>query len=94
MKKDDVYNNGQKVSEMAGEILTYYYKSGKIKARGNCINEKFEGKWIFYKENGVVWQEGNFKNNKKEGEWKRYSENGELEYHVAFKDGKQIHKHT
>ena len=90
--KSNVYKNGQALSEIKGDILTYYYKSGKIKATGKCINDKFEGKWLFYNENGSVIQEGNFKNNLKDGEWKRYNENGEPEYNAIFKEGKEIKK--
>ena len=89
MKKDGLYNNGQKVSELNGEILTYYYKSGARKAEGKFLNEKFEGKWLFYREDGKVMQEGNFRNNEKDGEWKRYNEIGELEYHEKFIEGKR-----
>ena len=92
MKKDEFYKNGQKISEQNGEILTFFYKSGKKKAEGKCINESFEGKWLFYSEDGKLIQEGNFTGNKKDGEWKRYGENGEIEYHAVFKLGKEIKK--
>jgi antitoxin component YwqK of YwqJK toxin-antitoxin module len=93
MNKDGCYRNGQRISEQNGEVLTYYYKSGKMKARGKYINGKFEGKWLFYREDGTLSQEGNFKNNKKDGEWKRFGETGKLEYHARFSDGKQIEKY-
>jgi antitoxin component YwqK of YwqJK toxin-antitoxin module len=92
MDKNNYYKNGQKISVQTGEILTYYYKSGKMKAQGKCINENFEGKWIFYNEDGTIRQEGNFKENNKDGDWKRYNKKGEIEYYVEFKDGKQIKK--
>ena len=44
------YANGQKVFEQEGDILTYFYKNGKIKARGISINGKMQGEWIFYRE--------------------------------------------
>ena len=90
MKKADTYKNGQKISEQNGDILTFFYKSGKKKAEGKCINELFEGQWLFYDENGQLSQEGFFLENKKDGEWKRYNENGEIEYHAEFKNGKLI----
>jgi len=90
MKKDGVYNNGQKVSEQNGEILTFYYKSGKKKAEGKCINNNFEGEWLFFRENGKLMQKGNFAENKKDGEWIRFDDNGNIEYHSKFKNGKEI----
>ena len=93
MKKDDIYKNGQKVSEQNGDILTYYYKSGKKKAEGKYINDLFEGKWLFYSESGQLLQEGNFNGNKKDGDWKRFDENGEIVNHVEFRDGKKTKKY-
>ena len=92
MKNEGNYKNGQKISEMNGEILTYYYKSGVKKAEGKYVDEKFEGKWLFYNENGKLSQEGNFNNNEKDGEWKRFNDKEEIIYHVEFKNGKQIKK--
>jgi antitoxin component YwqK of YwqJK toxin-antitoxin module len=91
--KECLYKNGQKISELNGNILTYYYKNGKTKAYGKYIDEKMEGEWIFNRKNGELWQEGHLRENIKDGEWKRYNKNGELEYHVEFKDGKQIRKY-
>jgi len=88
--KSNVYKNGQVVSEILGDTLTYYYKSGKLKAKGPYIRNKFEGTWLFYSEDGLLIQEGNFKNNVKDGEWKRYNKDGEIEYSAVFKEGKEI----
>jgi antitoxin component YwqK of YwqJK toxin-antitoxin module len=90
MEMDNTYKNEQKISELKGEILTHYYKSGKKKAKGKFISGKFEGKWLFYNENGVLIQEGNFRNHEKNGSWKRFNENGELVYHETFKEGKKL----
>ena len=92
MKKDGLYNNGQKVSEQNGDTLTYFYKNGAKKAEGKCINGQFEGKWLFFSEDGALLQEGNFNNNLKDGEWKRYSKTGELDYHEEFSGGKKVKK--
>ena len=92
MKKNGFYNNNQKISELNNDILTFFYKSGAKKAEGKCIDEKFEGKWLFYSEDWKIIQKGNSRNNEKNGEWKRYNKNGELEFHEKFIEGKKVKK--
>lgn len=87
-KKD--YSNGQKVQELNGNKLTYFFKNGKVKAEGLLINDKMEGEWKFYRETGQLWQVGNFKNDMKNGTWLRYNKNNKLEYHETFKDNKIV----
>jgi antitoxin component YwqK of YwqJK toxin-antitoxin module len=94
MDKDNVYKNGQKISELNNGILTHYYKSGNKKAEGKFIDEKFEGKWLFYSEAGAVIQEGNFAANQKHGDWTRYNEKGEITYHEVFQYGKKLKGNT
>ncbi len=84
------YKNGQIVSEVKNNILTYYFKTGIIRAKGKYVNDSMEGKWIFNRENGQLWQIGNFKNNKKHGKWIRYNREGNVEYDQSFIDGKII----
>ena len=57
------YSNGQKVYELTGDKLTYFLKTGKIKASGPYINGKMKGEWLFYRETGQLCVVGNFKNN-------------------------------
>ena len=90
MKKE--YANGQKVFEQEGDILTYYYKNGKIKARGISINGRMQGEWIFYRETGQLWQIGNFKDHQKHGNFIRYDRNDQVEYNEDFENGKLIKK--
>ncbi len=90
MKKE--YANGQKVFEQGGDILTYFYKNGRIKARGDSIGGIMRGKWIFYRETGQLWQVGNFKDNQKHGSWIRYSRKDQIEYDETFANGKLIKK--
>ena len=87
-KKD--YSNGQKVQELNGNKLTYFFKNGKVKAEGPFINGKMEGEWKFYREKGQLWQVGNFKNDMKNGTWLRYDKNNELEYQQFFRDNKIV----
>lgn len=89
MDKDE-YTNGQKIFEIIDDELIYYFKNGKIKARGKFINDKMEGEWLFYKLPGRLWQIGNFKNNMKHGKWIRYDDNEEIEYSEEFIEGKKI----
>lgn len=84
------YSNGQRVYELKDDILTYFYKNGKIKAKGPFINGKMEGKWIFYRETGQLWQEANFNGGEKHGRWIRYDRNDQVEYDETFEMGKTI----
>lgn len=84
------YTNGQKVYELEGDKLTYYYKNGNLKAEGLFINEKMEGEWKFYRETEQLWQIGNFKGNKKHGLWTRYNRDNEIEYRENFEEDKLI----
>ncbi|MDI1322000.1 MAG: hypothetical protein PSV36_04585 [Algoriphagus sp.] len=82
------YANGQKVYELIGEKLTYFFKNGKVKAKGNFVSGQMEGEWNFYRETGQLWQIGNFKKGKKNGIWLRYDKNDNLEYQENFENDK------
>ncbi|MCL4305789.1 DUF1801 domain-containing protein [bacterium] len=82
------YKNGQLISEQKGNTLTYYFKTGEIKAQGRFVNGMMQGKWIFNRESGQLWQIGHFKDNMKHGTFVRYDRNGEEEYHAEFSDGR------
>ena len=43
---DQYYVNGQKVFEQKGNIRTYFFKTGTIRAKGKFVDDKMEGKWI------------------------------------------------
>lgn len=94
MPEKKLYSNGQPIFKMEGDIRTYYYKSGKVKAEGKFINNMMEGEWIFYRETGQLWQTGNFMKNKKHGEWIRYDKNDRIEYHETFENDRIIPKKT
>ena len=87
-----LYKNGQKIKELIGNKLTWYFKNGKIKAEGIVENNLMEGEWKFYRETGQLWQVGNFKEGKKNGAFIRYDKNDELEYQESFLDGKIVKK--
>lgn len=84
--------NGQIAHELIGEYLTYYFKNGKVKAKGTFVNGRMEGEWIFYRETAQLWQIGNFKNSKKNGSFIRYDRNDQIEYQETFENDKIIKK--
>ena len=88
MMKDKQYVNGQKTYELVGDKLTYFFKDGKVKAKGVAINDLMQGEWKFYRESGQLWQVGHFKDNRKHGKWIRYNKQGDLEYEETFEQGK------
>ena len=90
--KNKSYSNGQKTFELLGDQLTYYFKNGKVKAKGRSVNEVMEGEWIFYRETGQLWQVGNFKGGQKHGPWIRYDKQAVLEYEEVFDQGVQQKK--
>jgi antitoxin component YwqK of YwqJK toxin-antitoxin module len=92
MHDKKTYANGQPVKSQEGEQLTYYFKTGIIKAKGLFIEGQMEGEWKFYRESGQLWQIGNFKNGIKNGSWLRYDKLGVLEYDKEFENG-SIRKH-
>jgi len=84
------YKNRQIISEQKGNLLTYYYKNGKVKATGIFENNLMQGEWIFYRETGQLWQVGNFKDSIKHGHFVRYDRNDKVEYDEHFADGKKV----
>jgi len=92
MKKvGEVYNNGQKVSEQIGDVLTYYFENGEVKAQGQYVDGKMLGEWIFNKKEGYLWQVGHFDEaGQKHGSWVRYLPDGSVQVEQHFDHGKQI----
>ncbi len=90
MHEGETYANGQPVSVMEGDVLTYFFKDGSVKARGGFIDGKMEGAWVFNRAGGALWQEGAFKNGEKNGRWVRYHQDGAIEYDQEFVDGKPV----
>ena len=92
MQDKSHYTNGQKIFEQKGDVLTYFYKTGKVKAQGISINGSMQGEWIFYRESGQLWQVGNFKDNKKHGSFIRHDKKDQVEYEEMFDNGKIVKK--
>ena len=81
------YDNGQKMHELSGDILTFFYRDGKIKAEGLFVDKLMEGEWKFYRETGQLWQVGNFTNGKRNGYFIRYDIHDNIQYEEDFEDG-------
>lgn len=94
MLKKKNYANGQAVYHLDGEALTYFFKTGKLKAQGKYIGEQMQGEWVFYRESkgdaDQLWQVGNFTDNVKHGNWKRYNKADKLEYDEDFENGRKL----
>jgi antitoxin component YwqK of YwqJK toxin-antitoxin module len=90
-KADEVYSNGQKVSEQNGDVLTYYFENGEIKAQGKYVNGKMQNKWIFNKKEGYLWQVGHFnESGVQHGKWTRYNPDGSVQQEKYFENGKVV----
>jgi antitoxin component YwqK of YwqJK toxin-antitoxin module len=89
MQDPNTYKNGQIISKIENNRLTYYFKTGIVKAEGAYLDGMMEGEWKFYRENGQLWQVGHFKAGEKHGSWIRYDRDGHIEYDELFVNGKK-----
>jgi antitoxin component YwqK of YwqJK toxin-antitoxin module len=91
MEREQTFSSGQALSSQRGNILTYYFKTGIVKATGPVVgDQQMDGKWVFYKENGMISEIGHFKAGEKHGLWQRYDKLGQLEYEAEFASGKEV----
>ena len=86
------FANGQQVYEQNGDILTYFFKGGVVKAVGPFVNGLMEGERRFFRKTEQLCQIGNFTKSKKNGLWIRYDKNDKVEYHENFDNDKIIKK--
>jgi antitoxin component YwqK of YwqJK toxin-antitoxin module len=85
------YSNGQNITAQTGDILTYYFEDGIVKAQGKLVNDVMQGEWIFNKKEGYRWQVGHFNDaGQKHGAWTRYNPDGSVQKEQHFEHGKQI----
>lgn len=90
-KACETHNNGQAVSEQNGDILTYFFENGEIKAQGKQVDGNMQGKWIFNKKEGYLWQIGYFDDNgKQHGSWTVFNQDGSVQKEKHFEHGKQV----
>ena len=73
-------------------LRNYFYKDGKILAKGIYQKGKRNGKWELFYNNGTLYSSGNFINNKRDGEWNTYYENGNLKDKHFYKKGIKYNK--
>lgn len=93
MEKERTFANGQAVSSQRGNILTFYFKTGVVKATGPVLqDQQMDGKWVFYNENGMLSEVGHFRSGVKHGLWQGYDKLGQLEYEAEFIAGKEASK--
>jgi len=87
----DTYTNGQPVSEQNGDVLTYFFEDGTIKAQGPSANGVMQGQWVFHKKEGYRWQVGQFDAaGEKHGTWTRYNPDGTVQTEQHFDHGKRV----
>lgn len=84
------YTNGQPVFRQEGEMLTYYFKTGRKKAEGRSVDGVMQGEWRFWRETGELWQVGHFRDGVKHGDWLRYIRDGRIEKAETFDHGKPL----
>ncbi|QYK42406.1 MAG: hypothetical protein KF887_04585 [Paracoccaceae bacterium] len=89
MQGKEFYANGQRVWQQQGDTLTYFFRSGIVKAQGRWDAGVMQGEWRFYRENGDLWQIGNFRDGQKHGTWVRHDRSGGIEYSETFADGRR-----
>jgi len=41
--------------EQKGATLTWFFKTGQVKAKGRSVDDVMQGRWIFYREDGQLW---------------------------------------
>jgi uncharacterized protein len=67
-----------------------YYLDGSLRARGNYLNNKKTGEWVYYHENGELEQKGTYdEQGRPVGKWVWYYDNGNLWREEFFINGLQ-----
>jgi len=66
-----------KGTESNGERISYY-GNGKIRSKGEVIDDNYAGNWKWYSREGQLTTEGSYILGRKEGEWKWYYDDGKL----------------
>ena len=72
----------QKPEPRCGEGRLPYGGMGEnlsLRFKGECVNNKLNGKWQLWHHNEKLWEEGEFKEGLRAGEWRTYDINGNIE---------------
>lgn len=56
----------------------YYFKDGKVEAKGSYINDRENGVWTYFYASGKPEQNGSYENGKPVGNWEWLYENGKV----------------
>ena len=73
-----------------GEWKHYYLTNGKLRFKGNFVDDEPDGEQRFYYQNGNIKQEGKYAGGLKEGDWRYYDENGILIITIRYSSGNEI----
>jgi antitoxin component YwqK of YwqJK toxin-antitoxin module len=80
LMREEIYIDGKE----AGVAQEYNDSTAKIVAKGNYLNGKKEGNWVY--EIGTAKAIGKYMEGKEEGVWREYYKNGQISF-----DGEYIH---
>lgn len=80
------YLKGKDIKHGLSEV---FFKSGKIKQRGNFVDNKRDGTFMLYYEDGTLSASIEYRGDVQEGIYKSYREDGTLEEEAVFKNGQR-----
>jgi antitoxin component YwqK of YwqJK toxin-antitoxin module len=63
------------------------FENGNLIMKGNIVNDKNEGKWVYYYPSGELESEGNFRDNKADSIWTWYFPSGKIKEKGNFVNG-------
>jgi antitoxin component YwqK of YwqJK toxin-antitoxin module len=63
------------------------FENGNLIMKGNIVNDKNEGKWVYFYPSGELESEGNFKLNKPDSVWVWYFPGGKVKEKGIFVNG-------
>jgi antitoxin component YwqK of YwqJK toxin-antitoxin module len=66
------------------------YDKGNLIMKGNIVNDKNEGKWVYYYPSGKLESEGYFKNNQPDSTWIWYFPDGQVKEKGLFVKGTRL----
>jgi len=64
----------------------HYHKDGSIWAKGQMLNGKMEGFWVWFRKDGSKMRSGHFKKGKQVGEWITYDKKGHIVKKTLMKE--------
>lgn len=55
-----------------------HHKNGTVWARGQMLNGKMNGYWVWFRKDGTKLRSGSFENGKQVGKWTTYDKKGRV----------------